>query len=97
MNLQQYKISNWEWVEPTLQNIGREDFWEYLNKVWNAIEKLCPKQYYNIETSVPPERQELFIKFGCLYIIDHGGCDACGIQFSDDFTKITRYKTYIPS
>lgn len=97
MDLSQYKIQDWQWVDKTIAEVGKDDFWSFMNKVWSAIEKLCPAQFYNIEKSVPKERQELFIKFGCLYILDHGGCDACGIQFSEDYTKITRYKTYTSS
>jgi hypothetical protein len=91
-DMSNYKITDWEWVDRLMAEVGIDEFWDYLEKVWDAIDNLYPKQHYNIETKIPPERQELFIKFGCLYILDHGGCEVSGIQFSEDYTKIIRYK-----
>ena len=89
--LSQYRLNDWEWVDRLMAEFGKEEFWSYLNKVWKAIEDLLPQQFYSLH-QVPPEKHELFIKFGCLYIIDHGGCERCGIQFSDSYTQIIKYK-----
>lgn len=90
-DLTQYRLNDYEWVDRLMTQFGKDEFWAYLNNVWKAIEALHPFQFYSLH-SVPPEKKELFIKFGCEYIIEHGGCEACGIQFSNDYTKIERYK-----
>lgn len=91
IELSQSRLNDWTWVDRYYNDLGKEEFWDYLNKVWNAIEKLLPHQYYVIRT-IPVDRQDLFVKFSCLYIIDHGGCEKCGVQFSSDYSRIIRYK-----
>lgn len=94
MDLSKYRLINYDWFPVYYEKIGHEEFWTYVQKVYKSLENLHPMQHYNIINSISEDMQELFIKIGCMYILDFGGCEACGIQFSDDYTKIMRFKTY---
>lgn len=92
--LSHYKLTEWSWVDRYIEQMGTEDFFLYLNNVYKSIEALFPMQHYNILKSVPAEKQDLFVKCGCLYIQEHGGIDKSGVKFSIDYTELHRFKIY---
>jgi len=95
--LERYRLTNdWSWFQRYYQKMGSEAYWEFTNRVYNAIESLSPFCRYDL-TRISEENQELFIKIACEYIQEHNGIDACGVQFSNDWTFLYRTKEYTRS
>ena len=93
MNLREYRLTgDWTWIERLMGQFGQDYFWNYLNKVWMALEQLRPGKCYDIEKQVPEDHQELFTKCSSIYIIDNGGCYESGVEFSNDYTKVRKVK-----
>lgn len=88
-SLEKYKIVNTLWIDEFLSRLGPEEFCKFEARVYNALDKLGINKYYDILVDVPPENQELFIKFCCLYIYRHPE-----YEFNEDFTQIWRKESY---
>lgn len=90
-NLIQYRLpdnDSKEWMINYMHSMGFREYMEYEEKVYHALDVLKPGKYYNIEKDVPPDKQDLFIKIGCLYIRQHPD-----VMFSDDYTTIKKTKS----
>lgn len=81
---------DWSWVSEWIDRIGSEAFFAYYNWVYGALLSLPVGRYYDI-TKIPADRQELFVKFACEFIIYGRRTD---YLFSDDFTRIERKEPY---
>lgn len=90
MDLSIYRADSFEWIDEYVGKYGSEHFWNYYDKIKNALEILSVGHYYDI-FRVDEEDREFFIKFCCLYIIQSGGMMECGVGFSADFSRIKRY------
>lgn len=77
-----------EWMVDYIRSMGFREYMDYEEKVYHVLEVLKSGKHYNIEKDVPPDKQELFIKIGCLYIQDHPE-----VMFSDDYTKIKKMES----
>ena len=66
--------------------MGEEPLRAYVDKVYISLNKLQVGQYIDILKHVAPERYDLFIKVGCLYIIE---TKAWNYEFNNEYTKIT--------
>jgi len=73
------------WQNQYIAALGFNQFQAYVRDVNNALSNLKPGRHYNVETSVPVEKHDLFIKICCTYILSHAD-----FEFSDDYTKIRR-------
>lgn len=91
--LQRFRLTNWDWFQEWYDKLGADEYWAYDNYVWKQIENLRPHSRYNIEL-IPEDRQELFIKLACEYIIENGGIDESGICFSSDWKYLIRTKPW---
>lgn len=78
-----------EWMLDYMHSLGFVEYMDYERKVFNALDILKPGKHYNIEKDVPLDKQDLFIKLGCLYIQQHPE-----VMFSDDYSKILKIKDY---
>ena len=86
-NLSQYRMNDtsFSWHDKYINDLGFNQFQAYIRDVNNALANLRPGRHYNVETSVPAEKHDLFIKICCTYILSHPD-----YEFSDDYTKIRR-------
>lgn len=95
--LEQYRLTNdWSWFQRYYQKMGSEAYWDFTERVYRCIENLSPFHRYDLR-SISEENQELFIKIACEYIQEHNGIDACGVQFSNDWTFLIRTKEFTKS
>lgn len=88
-SLIKYRMENLDWIDQYLAKLGTDAFLDFESRVYNALEKLKVKRYYNIADSIIPDQQELFIKFCCCYIDKHPE-----YEFNDDYTQIWRKESY---
>ena len=81
---------DWSWVDTWIARLGTDAFFAYYNWVYGALLRLPVGRFYDI-TKIQPDRQELFVKFACEFIIYGRRTD---YLFSDDFTRIERKEPY---
>ena len=77
-----------QWMLEAMHNMGFDRYMNFEKKVFDALDRLQPGKFYDI-TEVAEDRQELFVKLGCIYIQTHPA-----VVFSNDYSKIERTKYY---
>lgn len=88
VNLSHFRLDDRsDWVDRYYDSLGQRGFQDYRMKVYNALSKLRKGHFYNV-LDIEEEKQELFIKFCCEYILHYDG----DIYFDEDFTKVWRNK-----
>jgi hypothetical protein len=68
--------------------MGSEAFREYINRVYTELMMMNVGERFSIDKNVRPENIELFIKTGCMFILD-GFYD---YEFSNDYKYIIRHE-----
>lgn len=87
-HLVQYRTTNYVWYFEKLNELGQELF-ELKKKIVERIEALEPGRRYDL-LSLPEKDQENFVRFACYYMIEHGGSDVCGVEFSNDWRYLLK-------
>ena len=88
MDLSQYRLTaSMEWVDRYIAALGLQEFANYQEKVYHALQILRPGKHYDLVRDVPEDKQELFIKLCCMYMIS---VDPYNLNFSEDFTRIEK-------
>ncbi|MEG0796913.1 MAG: hypothetical protein RR397_10490 [Odoribacter sp.] len=82
-NFIQYRLNDWRWVDIYKQQLGREAFDMYQDRVCRALLGLRENEYYDIAKQVKVANRDLFIKTCCQFILTHND-----YEFSNDYTKI---------
>lgn len=77
----------YSWVDMYIEKMGAGYFLAYMNWVYEILDRLPAGKYYEIESVVPKEKIDLFVKVGCFYVNTHRD-----YWFSDDFSKIIHYE-----
>lgn len=60
-----------DWADVAIFNMGAAGFSEYKQRVFMALDKLQPNHYYDIISSVPVYRREIFLGICSTYIDSH--------------------------
>jgi hypothetical protein len=68
--------------------MGSEAFREYVNSVYEKLMAMKVGDRFSIDKNVRPENIELFVKIGCMFILD-GFYD---YEFSNDYKYIIRHE-----
>lgn len=89
--LERYRLNDWSWFDRYYKQLGSEAYWAFTNKVYTTIERLQAGHKYNL-MSISDENKELFVKVSCEYILEHGGSDVCGVEFSNDWKYLLKTK-----
>lgn len=70
-----YRTSSFDELTAYRDRIGADIWRDMEAKVYHALNVLRPGRWYNIAEQVAPERQELFVKCCCVYILEQQpGC-----------------------
>ena len=83
-NLSEYKMTSYEWYEEYELKMGEQNLRDYVNKVWKVLLELKLGESLDVIENVKPERYELFIKIGCLFIQENN----MNYEFNNQYTKI---------
>lgn len=86
MNLSHHKLTDYSWYDIYAEKMGEDVLRAYVDKVYISLNKLIVGQSIDVLKHVSPERYDLFIKVGCLYIIE---TKAWNYEFNNEYTKIT--------
>jgi len=89
--LERYRLTDWSWFDRYYNKLGSEAYWAFTNKVYSTIDGLQLGHKYNL-MNISDGNKELFVKIACEYIIDHGGADVCGVEFSNDWKFLLKTK-----
>ena len=89
--LERYKFTDWSWFDKYYNLLGLEAYWAFTNKVYFTIDGLQLGHKYNL-MNISDENKELFVKVACEYIMEHGGADVCGVEFSNDWKYLFKTK-----
>lgn len=90
MNLSVHRLNNMSQLDKYLEKDKINEYIEFKDKVFKALDKLEVGHFYNIPKQVPEDQQDLFIKICCLYILSHYK----EYIFSDDYTLIENRGEY---
>jgi hypothetical protein len=85
MNLSHHKPTNYDWNEKYELTMGEEELRKYVDRVWISLLKLELGEHIDILKVVAPERYDLFIKIGCLFIEE---MRAWNFEFNNEYTQI---------
>ena len=61
-------MKNWEWCEQYRSRMGNENYWKYVNSVYELFTTISPGKFFSIEKNVKPENRDLFIKICCRFM-----------------------------
>lgn len=86
MDLSKYRLTDYKFIDQYINELGEDLFWKYVEKVKVTLSKLKENQWYNISNI--KDHIDLFIKISCEY------CLTGQWEFSDDYAKIRRIKSY---
>ena len=51
MNLKQYRLSNWDWLEHYKKRYGHDAFYQYKDKIFSMLADLKPGHLYELENA----------------------------------------------
>ena len=84
--LERYRLNDMSQLDRYLEKSRINEYFEYKNKIFVALDNFKIGHCYNIQKQVPKDKQDLFIKICCLYILQHYK----EYIFSDDYSLIER-------
>ena len=90
-HLANYRTNTYKWYDEHFKLHGNE-LLEKQNEIYKLIDQLQPGRRYDL-FSIPKANQEYFVRFACYYITEHGGMDASGVYFSNDWRYLHRKMT----
>ena len=85
INLSEFRMTSYSWYEAYEIKMGEQSLRDYVNKVWLALLKLKLDESFDVIENVEPERYDLFVKVGCLFIQENN----MNYEFNNEYTKIT--------
>jgi len=71
-----------------IEKMGRKEFFNYCEKLFNVVEKLGPGQSFKVDILVKEDNREMFIKILHCFVIDF---DFKKYTFNNTFTEFRRY------
>ena len=83
-NLSEFKMTSYDWYEEYELKMGEQNLRDYVNKVWKGLLELKLGESLDVIENVQPERYDLFIKIGCLFIQENN----MNYEFNNQYTKI---------
>lgn len=81
---EQYRMTDWGWVETYQQKMGSEQFRSYRDDVYALLLQMKPGDSFDIDTNVKVENIDLFIKIVCSFITENN----CNYDFTTDYKKV---------
>ena len=81
---EQYRMTDWGWVEIYQQKMGSEQFRSYRDDVYALLLRMKPGDSFDIDTKVKVENIDLFIKIVCSFITENN----YNYDFTTDYKKV---------
>ena len=81
---EQYRMTDWGWVETYQQKMGSEQFRSYRDDVYALLLRMKPGDSFDIDAKVKVENIDLFIKIVCSFITENN----YNYDFTTDYKKV---------
>ena len=81
---EQYRMTDWGWVETYQHKMGIEQFRTYRDEVYALLLRMKPGESFDIDAKVKVENIDLFIKIVCSFITE----DNNNYDFTNDYKKV---------
>lgn len=81
---EQYRMTDWGWVETYQHKMGIEQFRTYRDEVYALLLRMKPGESFDINAKVKVENIDLFIKIVCSFITE----DNNNYDFTNDYKKV---------
>lgn len=85
-NLIAYRLNSRAELAAYLGESAKNDFFAFLDKAYRLLLALKPGKELVIENDVSPGNREIFIKAGCLFIMENHP----DYEFSNDYSRVIR-------
>ena len=81
---EQYRMTDWGWVETYQHKMGTEQFRTYRDDVYALLLRMKPGESFDIDAKVKVENIDLFIKIVCSFITEaKGDLESCRHKISE--------------
>lgn len=87
-HLEKFRTNDYVWYFDQITEVGN-DFFKLRDKIYMRIDALEVGRRYDL-FALQEKDQENFVRLACYYIIEHGGIQACGVEFSNDWRYLHR-------